>query len=109
VTDDADKELTRAKSAPNRIARIRVALEAQFAPSFLDVIDESGLHAGHSGAAPGETTHVRVRMTSAAFAGQTRVARQRAVNAALAAEFAAGLHALALDLAAPERDSPGGG
>lgn len=63
--------------------------------------DESALHAGHAGAAPGGETHYRIRMTSAAFAGQSRIARHRAVNAALKAEFEAGLHALALELDAP--------
>lgn len=101
VTGDANKELTGGKSPMTRIDRIRATLEAQFAPVALAVIDESGAHAGHSGARPGEVTHVRVRMTSAAFAGASRVARQRAVNAALAAEFDAGLHALALELDAP--------
>lgn len=101
VTDDANKELTGEKSPAARIARIDAALRAQFAPLALAVIDESGAHAGHSGAQPGEVTHVRVRMTSGAFSGQSRVARQRAVNAALAAEFAQGLHALALELDAP--------
>lgn len=101
VTGGANKELTGGKSPEDRIARIEAALVAQFAPVAVAVIDESGAHAGHSGARPGEVTHVRVRMTSAAFAGLSRVGRQRAVNAALADEFARGLHALALELDAP--------
>ncbi len=101
VTGDANKELTEVNSTKTRIERMTETLTAQFAPLALAVIDESGAHAGHGGARPGEVTHVRVRMTSAAFAGQSRVARQRAVNAALAAEFALGLHALALELDAP--------
>ncbi len=101
MTEGANKELTGANSTPPRIERIRATLTAHFAPLALEVIDESGRHAGHAGARPGEVTHVRVRMTSAAFAGQSRVARQRAVHAALAGEFATGLHALALGLDAP--------
>lgn len=101
VTGDANKELTGGKSPAARIERIEAALTAQFAPLTLTVIDESSAHAGHSGARPGEVTHVRVRMTSAVFAGLSRVARQRAVNAALATEFAQGLHALALELDTP--------
>jgi BolA protein len=40
-------------------------------------------------------------MVSAAFNGQSRVARSRAVHEALAAEFKTGLHALSLRLRAP--------
>ena len=76
-------------------------LEAGLAPAQLDVIDESHLHAGHSGARPGGETHFRVRCVSAAFAGKSRVERHRLVNAALASELATSVHALALELKAP--------
>ncbi|MBY0612962.1 MAG: BolA family transcriptional regulator [Beijerinckiaceae bacterium] len=69
-------------------------------PAQLDVIDESHLHAGHSGARPGGETHFRVRCVSAAFAGKSRVERHRIVNAALADELASSVHALALELKA---------
>ncbi len=68
-----------------------------FAPSQLEVIDESDQHAGHGGWREGETTHVRIRITSAAFAGLGRVAVHRAINGVLGEEFAAGLHALAIE------------
>lgn len=86
----------------NRASRMREALTGRFAPSFLEITDDSGLHVGHSGARPEGETHYSVVMVSAAFSGQNRVARSRAVHEALAAEFAAGLHALALTLRAPE-------
>ena len=76
---------------------ITARLAAAFHPTSLEVIDESGQHAGHGGWREGRTTHVRVRITSPAFAGLSRVAIHRAVNAALAAEIAAGLHALAIE------------
>jgi BolA protein len=79
---------------------MRAALEAAFSPTSLEILDESGSHAGHVGASGGET-HFRVRMASPAFAGLSRVARQRAVMDALQPEFATGLHALALELSAP--------
>lgn len=81
-----------------RVERIEAALRAAFAPESVEVIDESGLHAGHAGARPEGETHVRVRMRAASLAGLSRVARQRAVNDVLAPEFAAGLHALALEV-----------
>jgi BolA protein len=81
--------------------RIEAALAAGFTPATMDVRDDSARHAGHAGAAPGGETHFSVLLVSEAFAGQTRVARSRAVHAALADEFATGLHALALVLRTP--------
>jgi BolA family transcriptional regulator, general stress-responsive regulator len=76
---------------------ITAKLTAALAPAALEVMDESDQHAGHGGWREGETTHVRVRITSAAFAGKSRVEVHRMVNALLAGEFAAGLHALAIE------------
>lgn len=86
----------------SRAERIRSALEARFAPAALDVADESAKHAGHMGARPEGETHFAVLLVSPVFRGLNRVARSRAVHDALAAEFASGLHALALTLRAPE-------
>ena len=91
----------------NRAERIRAALEAAFAPAEVDVTDDSARHAGHAGARPGGQTHYSVAVVSPAFAGLTRVARSRAVHDALAAEFADGLHALALRLRTPEEAAGG--
>jgi BolA family transcriptional regulator, general stress-responsive regulator len=80
-------------------------LSFAFAPQFLRVIDESHQHAGHAGHSGradhhGET-HFRVEMISENFVGKSRVERHRAVNNALAEEFAGGVHALALEISAP--------
>jgi BolA protein len=88
-----------------RAARIETALTDAFTPALLIVTDDSAQHAGHAGAQPGGETHFSVRMVSEAFRGQSRVARSRAVHAALEAEFAGGLHALALTLRTPEEDA----
>lgn len=85
--------------------RLRAALEAAFAPSRLQIADDSARHAGHAGAGGGET-HYNVLMVSPAFAGLSRVARSRAVHAVLEAEFKDGLHALSLVLRAPEEAPP---
>lgn len=82
--------------------RIAARLTEALAPSFLDVIDESGRHAGHVGARPSGGTHYRVRIVSAKFGGLSRIARHRIVYSVLRAEFADGLHALAIDAKAPE-------
>jgi BolA protein len=77
-------------------------LEAAFSPDRLEVVNESHLHAGHKPEFDGEgETHMRVRIVSAAFAGMGRVARHRAINDLVKAEFDAGLHALAVEAAAP--------
>ncbi len=84
-----------------RFERIETALRSAFQPASLAVVDESARHAGHAGAAAGGETHYQVAMESAVFTGMGRVARSRAVHAALAAEFSSGLHALSLKLRAP--------
>jgi len=76
-------------------------LAAAFAPAELSVVDESAKHAGHSGARPEGETHFRVRIVSQAFAGLSRVERQRRVYAALAGEMKSRVHALALTTLAP--------
>ena len=81
---------------------IRAKLAQAFAPSALDVIDESHLHRGHVGARPGGETHFRVVMTAVALEGLSRVERQRRVYAVLADELAGPVHALALKLDAPD-------
>jgi len=76
-------------------------LEQAFQPQDLRLIDESERHRGHGGWREGGETHFRLQMTSAAFAGQGRVQRQRAVNKVLADEMAGPVHALAMELRAP--------
>jgi BolA protein len=72
-----------------------------FSPHSLEVVDESHLHAGHAGHRPEGQTHYRVYIVADAFKGKSRVERHRAINAALAAELAGGLHALAIHASAP--------
>jgi BolA protein len=81
----------------NTVDRIRTTLIGALAPERIEVIDESGKHAGHSGAVPGKTTHVRVKISSDAFKGKSRIERHRIVNDLLAGEIADGLHALAIE------------
>jgi BolA protein len=76
--------------------RITRTLQEAFRPARLNVVDESHLHKGHAGHRPEGETHFRVRIAADAFAGLTRVDAHRMVNAALADEFARGLHALAI-------------
>lgn len=83
-------------------ARIEETLQERFAPMRLVVIDESSQHAGHQPDITGTgETHMRVRIVAGAFEGMTRLARHRAITDALKAELDAGLHALAIEPAAP--------
>lgn len=74
--------------------RLRVA----FAPSALDVVDDSESHRGHAGYQDGGESHFNVRIRAAAFEGQSRVARHRAVHAAIGPDLIGRIHALALDI-----------
>lgn len=87
-------------------ARIERKITEALAPDRLDIVDESHLHAGHAGAPAGGDSHFRVTIVSRAFDGLSRVERQRRVNALLAEEFAAGLHALSLVTRTPDEAAP---
>lgn len=78
-----------------RMDAIRSRLQAAFAPTELDVIDDSHHHIGHEGARDGRG-HYRVRVVSAAFAGMTPVARHRAVYVALDDLMRTEIHALSI-------------
>ncbi len=77
-------------------------LTAALAPAEIEIFDESARHAGHSGARPGGETHFRVHVTAATFSGKPRAERQRLVHRLLAEELQGGVHALSLQLRAPD-------
>ncbi len=73
-------------------------LRERFAPTTLEVLDESWQHAGHAGAdGSGAGTHFRVRIAAPAFDGLPRLARHRLVYDALRHFIDGGLHALAIE------------
>jgi stress-induced morphogen len=76
-----------------------------FAPSVLEVINESGNHSVPAGS----ETHFKVVVVSEAFAGQSLVARHRAVNQALAQQLAGGVHALSIQALTAAQWSERGG
>jgi BolA protein len=83
--------------------RIAAKLTAGLAPTALDIVDDSHRHAGHAGDNPdgrGET-HFKVTVHSAAFAGRSRIERQRLVYRLLADELKERVHALELVCRAP--------
>jgi len=76
-------------------------LTASFAPVHLNVIDETNQHHGHAAWKESGETHFKVEITAEAFAGKSRIERQRLVYATLAEDLNAGVHALALVIKAP--------
>jgi BolA family transcriptional regulator, general stress-responsive regulator len=86
----------------NMAVRLRSKLEAALSPTSLMIEDESARHAGHAGAREGGETHFRVRIVSRAFAGLSRVERQRKVYAAVSEELAERVHALSLTTLTPD-------
>lgn len=80
---------------------IRTKLMHRFAPLRLEVVDESHRHKGHAGARPGGESHFQVDIVAAAFAGLSRVQRQRLVYEALAEELKGPVHALGVKAEAP--------
>ncbi|MCC5963917.1 MAG: BolA family transcriptional regulator [Rhodobacteraceae bacterium] len=79
---------------------IETRLRAAFRPTELQVEDDSESHRGHSGWREGGETHFNVRLRAPEFATMSRVARHRAVHAALGPELVGRIHALALDIGA---------
>lgn len=76
---------------------IRKKLENAFSPEFMEIVDQSHLHAGHAGAPAGGESHFRVQIVAAAFSEMSRVERQRAINRVLADELAGPVHALSIE------------
>jgi len=74
---------------------------APLAPSRLELIDDSALHAGHEGAKSGGG-HYRLLIVSTAFAGKSTVARHRLVYDALGELMRRRIHALSIKSLTPE-------
>ena len=80
---------------------IEALLSAAFAPTHLAVINDSAKHHGHSGDDGSGESHFTVEIESAAFAGVSRLERQRMVNRALGDIPGQRVHALAVKARAP--------
>gem|GEM_PF-25925 len=82
-------------------AEITRRLTEALGPTHLQVIDDSEKHRGHAGHDERGESHFTVEIESPRFAGLNRVARQRAVNHALAELLKERVHALAIKARAP--------
>ncbi len=72
-----------------------------FAPTHLDIINDTANHLGHAGDDGSGESHFTIGIESAAFAGASRLQRQRMVNAALGDIPGQRVHALAIKARAP--------
>jgi BolA family transcriptional regulator, general stress-responsive regulator len=82
-------------------AEIEKRLRAALAPTRLEVTNDSARHRGHAGDDGSGESHFTVAIEAPSFAAMTRLARQRAVNAALADLLRERIHALAIRATAP--------
>ena len=76
-------------------------LTAALAPTRLELEDQSAHHIGHAGHDPRGESHFALTIESAAFEGQSRIARQRLVYAALGDLMHDRVHALTIKALAP--------
>ena len=83
--------------ATEMLARLNSALS----PARIELIDDSEQHRGHGGYNPAGESHFSLRIESAAFAGKSRVERQRLIYAALGDLMRERVHALSIRATAP--------
>ena len=76
-------------------------LTSSLSPTRLDLVDESDRHRGHAGHDGRGESHFALTIESESFAGQSRVARQRAIYAALGELMDERVHALSIKALAP--------
>ncbi|PWK62088.1 BolA family protein [Roseicyclus mahoneyensis] len=81
-----------------RAEKIEQRLQEAFQPRVLEVVDDSERHRGHGGYQDGGQSHFNVTIAADGFAGMSRIARHRAVHAALGRDLVAEIHALALTI-----------
>ncbi|WP_373353536.1 BolA family protein [Pseudoroseicyclus sp. CXY001] len=74
-------------------------LTEAFAPEALEIVNESHLHAGHAGDDGSGESHWRIVIGAPALAPLSRVARHRAVHAAIGEDVIGRIHALTIQIA----------
>jgi BolA protein len=83
--------------ATEMLARLGSALS----PTAIELVDESEQHRGHGGYNPAGESHFALRIESPAFAGKSRVERQRMIYSALGDLMHERVHALSIRAKAP--------
>lgn len=87
----------------DRIEAIRERLTQKLAPTQLDIVDESHLHAGHAGAASG-AGHFAVTIIAETFRDKTLIERHRMVYQAVDDLMRTEIHALSIQAKSPEEE-----
>lgn len=77
-------------------SKITEKLKKTFTPEFLNVIDESENHRGHSGFIEGQQTHFQIQITSRRFDEMSRIKREREIHKALGYEIIRNIHAISI-------------
>lgn len=76
-------------------------LGSALSPTSIELTDDSERHRGHGGYNPAGESHFTLHIESAAFAGKSRVERQRMVYSALGDLIHERVHALSIRATAP--------
>ncbi len=82
-------------------AEMKRRLETALSPTLLDLTDDSESHRGHGGYNPAGESHFSLKIESPAFAGKSRIDRQRMVHAALGDLLDERVHALSIRASVP--------
>ena len=76
-------------------------LRDAFSPTLLEIVNDSAKHSGHAGDDGSGESHFTIVIEAPAFAGTSRLERQRMVNKALGDIPGKRVHALAIQASAP--------
>jgi BolA protein len=77
-------------------------LDSALSPTRVELTDDSEKHRGHGGYNPEGESHFSLEIESEAFAGKSRVERQRMIYKALGDLMRERVHALSIKARAPE-------
>jgi BolA protein len=83
----------------NLIEQLTQRLEESLHPTFLNIEDDSAMHAGHAGNKGG--AHLTLHVVSNQFEGKLPVARHRMIYEALASWMTHDIHALSIQAQTP--------
>jgi BolA protein len=76
-------------------------LNSALSPTRIELVDDSDTHRGHGGYNPEGESHFTLEIVSEAFAGKSRVERQRMIYKALGELIRERVHALQIRARAP--------
>ena len=83
----------------NRQERVKKLINKEFSPTYLEIKDNSHMHAGHGNVKEGDTeTHLYLKIRTEKFKNLNKLQMHRLVYGIINEEFTKGLHAVELDL-----------